>query len=191
MVVNYLNLVFLIEVKAKSKYRILNFVFQFIKNTKWHFGYTDCVRPRCRVFLLMFEQSYLVTYSIMSYIPASYVLEVSARASLEVATNGPLGGKKTQKNWQFWIYYSKRKVGELGQSNLCLFDLLGIFIPALAMYFMRFMWYMLFHEFYWSKDKFYLQKIICKNFILQVTTKIINKITRSIIIISLEKRSKY
>ena len=41
MVVNYLNFIFLIEVKAKSKYGILNFVFQFIKNTKWHFGYTD------------------------------------------------------------------------------------------------------------------------------------------------------
>ena len=45
MVVNYLNFVFLIEVKAKSKYRILNFVFQFIKNTKWHFGYT--IDPKC------------------------------------------------------------------------------------------------------------------------------------------------
>ena len=42
MVVSYLNFVFFIEVKAKSKYRILNFVFQFIKKTKWHFGYTDC-----------------------------------------------------------------------------------------------------------------------------------------------------
>ena len=41
MVVSYLNFVFFIEVKAKSKYRILNFVFQFIKNTKWHFGYMD------------------------------------------------------------------------------------------------------------------------------------------------------
>ena len=41
MVVNYLNFVFLNEVKSKPKYRILNFVFQFIKNTKWHFGYTD------------------------------------------------------------------------------------------------------------------------------------------------------
>ena len=41
MVVNYLNFVFLNEVKSKSKYRILNFVFEFIKNTKWHFGYTD------------------------------------------------------------------------------------------------------------------------------------------------------
>ena len=49
MVVNSLNFVFLIEVKSKSKYRILNFVFQFIKNTKWHFGYTDC-KARC-VFL--------------------------------------------------------------------------------------------------------------------------------------------
>ena len=41
MVVSYLNFVFFIKVKSKSKYRILNFVFQFIKNTKWHFGYTD------------------------------------------------------------------------------------------------------------------------------------------------------
>ena len=41
MVVNYLNFVFFIEVKSKSKYRILNFVFQFIKSTKWYFGYTD------------------------------------------------------------------------------------------------------------------------------------------------------
>ena len=44
MTVNYLNFVFRIEVKTKSKYRILNFVFQFIKNTKWHFGYTDSPR---------------------------------------------------------------------------------------------------------------------------------------------------
>ena len=36
-----LNSVFRIEVKTKSKHRILNVVFQFIKNTKWHFGYTD------------------------------------------------------------------------------------------------------------------------------------------------------
>ena len=43
MVVSYLNLVFFIEVKAKSNYRILNFVFQFIKKTKWHFGYTDYI----------------------------------------------------------------------------------------------------------------------------------------------------
>ena len=42
MVVSYLNFVFFVEVKAKSKYRILNFVFQFIKKMKWHFGCTDC-----------------------------------------------------------------------------------------------------------------------------------------------------
>ena len=41
MVVNYLNCVYLMKVKTKSKYRILNFVFQFIKKTKWHFEYTD------------------------------------------------------------------------------------------------------------------------------------------------------
>ena len=45
MVVNFLNFIFLNEVKSKSKYRILNFVFQFIKNTKWHFGYTDSCAP--------------------------------------------------------------------------------------------------------------------------------------------------
>ena len=38
MVVNYLNFVFFTEVKSKYKYRILNFVFQFIKNTKWPLG---------------------------------------------------------------------------------------------------------------------------------------------------------
>ena len=43
MVVNYLNFVFHIKFKTKSKYRLLNFVFQFIKNTKWHFRYTDCL----------------------------------------------------------------------------------------------------------------------------------------------------
>ena len=37
MEVNYLNFVFHIEVKEKSNYKI----YQFIKNTKWHFGYTD------------------------------------------------------------------------------------------------------------------------------------------------------
>ena len=41
MTVNYLNFVFPKEGKTKSKHRILNFVFQFIKNKKWHFGYTD------------------------------------------------------------------------------------------------------------------------------------------------------
>ena len=41
MVVKYLNFVFHIEVKTKSNYEILNVVFQFIKNIKWHFGYTD------------------------------------------------------------------------------------------------------------------------------------------------------
>ena len=34
MIVSYLNFVFFIDVKAKSKYRILNFVFQFIKKKK-------------------------------------------------------------------------------------------------------------------------------------------------------------
>ena len=41
IVVNCFNFVFHTEVKTKSKYNILNFVFQFIGNTKWHFEYTD------------------------------------------------------------------------------------------------------------------------------------------------------
>ena len=41
IVVNYLNFVFHIEVKTKSNDKFLNFVFQFIKSTKWHFRYTD------------------------------------------------------------------------------------------------------------------------------------------------------
>ena len=41
MVPNSLNFVFHIEVKAKSTYKILNFVFQLIKNTKWYLGYTN------------------------------------------------------------------------------------------------------------------------------------------------------
>ena len=44
MIGKYLNFVFHIEVKTKSTYNILNFVFQFIKNMKWHFGYTDSGR---------------------------------------------------------------------------------------------------------------------------------------------------
>ena len=35
MVVNYFNLVFHIEAKTKSKYKILNFVFLFIKKTNF------------------------------------------------------------------------------------------------------------------------------------------------------------
>ena len=41
IVISYLNFVFHAEVKTKSNDKFLNFVFQFIKNTKWHFGYTD------------------------------------------------------------------------------------------------------------------------------------------------------
>ena len=35
IVVYYLKFFFHIDVKTKSRYRILNFVFQFSKNTKW------------------------------------------------------------------------------------------------------------------------------------------------------------
>ena len=41
IVANYLNFGFHIELNTKSKYKILNFVFQFIKNMDWHFGYKD------------------------------------------------------------------------------------------------------------------------------------------------------
>ena len=30
-----------IEIKTKSKYKILNFVLQFTNNAKWHFGFMD------------------------------------------------------------------------------------------------------------------------------------------------------
>ena len=41
MVVNYLNFVFHNEVKTKSKCKVLNLDFQFLRNRKWHFGYPD------------------------------------------------------------------------------------------------------------------------------------------------------
>ena len=43
MVVSNLNFVFHIELKVKSKYKILNFVFQFIKNTMalWVHGFSS------------------------------------------------------------------------------------------------------------------------------------------------------
>ena len=45
MVAKYLDFVYLnIDVKTKSNHKILNFVFQFIKNMKWDFGYTDSKR---------------------------------------------------------------------------------------------------------------------------------------------------
>ena len=46
LVVNYLNFVYHIVVKIKFGDESLNFVFQFIKNTRWHFGYTDFI---CRL----------------------------------------------------------------------------------------------------------------------------------------------
>ena len=49
MGVNDLNFVFRIEVETQSKHRILNSVFQFIKNTKWHFGYTNVETITCGV----------------------------------------------------------------------------------------------------------------------------------------------
>ena len=58
IVVNYLNFVFHIELKTKSKYKILDFVFQSINNTKSHFGYTDSKPPCmcCLPFLLGFTK---------------------------------------------------------------------------------------------------------------------------------------
>ena len=40
IILNYLNFFFRIDIKTDSKYKYLNFIFQFIKDTKWHFGYT-------------------------------------------------------------------------------------------------------------------------------------------------------
>ena len=41
IIVNYLNFIFHIAVKTKSMYKTLNFVIQFIKNTKWYFRHRD------------------------------------------------------------------------------------------------------------------------------------------------------
>ena len=60
MVVSYLNFVFFIEVKAKSKYRILNFLFQFIKKTKWHFRYTDSFEYRFQNFVFCCKKQMVV-----------------------------------------------------------------------------------------------------------------------------------
>ena len=56
IVVNYLNFVFHIDVKSKSNDKFLNFVFQFIKNTKWHFGYTDSFVLSNRVVKINWKQ---------------------------------------------------------------------------------------------------------------------------------------
>ena len=58
IVVNHLNSVFHIEVKTKSNDKFLNFVFQSIKNTKWHFGYTDLLKQ------ISYETSYHLLYAI-------------------------------------------------------------------------------------------------------------------------------
>ena len=50
MVVNYLNFVFYIEVKTKSKYKILNFVFQFIKTRNGTLGTRILMRQKTRNF---------------------------------------------------------------------------------------------------------------------------------------------
>ena len=59
MVVSYLNFFFFIEVRVKSKYRILNFVFQFIKKKKWHFGNTDCLLPQTPYVLCLGHSRFL------------------------------------------------------------------------------------------------------------------------------------
>ena len=41
IVVNYLNFVFHVDVKTNSNNKFLNLVFQLLRNSKWHFGYTD------------------------------------------------------------------------------------------------------------------------------------------------------
>ena len=47
MVVNYLNLVLHTDVKTRYEYKVLNIVFQFIKDTKWHLGCTDSYHTSC------------------------------------------------------------------------------------------------------------------------------------------------
>ena len=67
MAVNYLNFVFLIEAKAKSKYRIFEFRFQFIKNTKWHFGYTGSPVPVTLLMEVRASENFKSTFFIKPY----------------------------------------------------------------------------------------------------------------------------
>ena len=53
IVVNYLNFVFHIEVKIKSIHKFFNFVFQFIKNMKWHFSCIDSIALHLRFIILL------------------------------------------------------------------------------------------------------------------------------------------
>ena len=50
---NYFNLFCHVEVKTKSKPQILNFVFQFIENTKWP-KYTDSRNHQVELQMLFF-----------------------------------------------------------------------------------------------------------------------------------------
>ena len=81
MVASYLNFVFFIEVKAKSKYRFFNFVFQFIKKTKWQFGYTDSVWHRLSICLLKIKRlSILIpikTTFLLSTIPVEFTINLT------------------------------------------------------------------------------------------------------------------
>ena len=44
IVINYFNFNFYIESNYKKyAHKILNFILQFIKNMKWHFGFTDSI----------------------------------------------------------------------------------------------------------------------------------------------------
>ena len=74
MEVNYLHFVFHIQVKTKSEYKILNFVFQFIKNTKWHFGYTDSIR--FKIFYDTINLNFTVTLRTKSYLFSNCNLKV-------------------------------------------------------------------------------------------------------------------
>ena len=58
IVVNYLNFIFHIEVKTKSMQKSLNFVFQFIKNRKRQFGYTDSVAIPSKLVFLNNEKNF-------------------------------------------------------------------------------------------------------------------------------------
>ena len=67
----------------------------------------------------------------MSNLSSEWLIQgVGTRVSLKVATNGPLEVKKKPWRLTFWCYHSKKK--ENDQSNSCLFDHSGIFIPSSA-----------------------------------------------------------
>ena len=121
MVVIYLNFAFFIEVKAKYTYRILNFVFQFIKNTKWHFGYMDCLALLAKpgwfsmgttnLYINAAEKSFKISKS-TSFLSNFLVRQVHQKFN---------GTSKSDCQWNYWVFKKSNHkiISENLSSSLC------------------------------------------------------------------------